>query len=128
MIRTLCLAALLVICTPAFLAAQEDGEFCPQGRTQLDMNLCAGEELARADSLLNLRYQEVLRVIEEHRVEPLREAQRAWIRFRDAECEFEASEVAGGSLEPMIQTLCLADLSEKRAKEFARIIAAADGG
>lgn len=122
MLRTLCLAALLVLAMPTFVAAQEGEEFCPNGRTQLDMNDCAGEELARADSLLNERYQQVLRTLEQHRVEPLRAAQRAWIRFRDAECEFQASEVAGGSMEPMVQTLCVARISRKRAEELERML------
>jgi uncharacterized protein YecT (DUF1311 family) len=123
MIRTLCLAALLAVCAPALLAAQEDEEFCPEGRTQLEMNICAGDELARADTLLNERYQRLLQAIEPHRVEPLRAAQRAWIRFRDAECGLEASEFQGGSMMPMVDTLCHAHLSRKRAEELERMLA-----
>jgi uncharacterized protein YecT (DUF1311 family) len=122
MIRALCLASLLAVCTPALLAAQQDEEFCPEGRTQLDMNICAGDELARADTLLNERYQRLLQAIEPHRVEPLRAAQRAWIRFRDAECDFEASEFEGGSMMPMIDTLCRAHLSRKRAEELQAML------
>jgi uncharacterized protein YecT (DUF1311 family) len=124
MIRTLCLAALVLAGTPALLAAQDDEEFCPDGRTQYEMNACAAEKLARADSLLNHSYQQLLRVIEPDRVDALREAQRAWIRFRDAECEFQASEVGGGSLQPMVEALCLADLTEKRAEEFEDMLSA----
>jgi uncharacterized protein YecT (DUF1311 family) len=120
-LRTLCIAAFLLAGTPALLAGQDD-EFCPDGRTQQEMNSCAADELARADTALNAAYQEVLRVVEPHRVEPLRAAQRAWIRFRDAECEFEASEFAGGSMEPMMHTLCLAHLTRRRTEEFDSIL------
>ena len=129
MIRTLCLAALLLACTPALLAAQDEGaeaEFCPKGRTQLAMNNCAAAELARADTLLNERYQQLLRTMEPERVEALRAAQRAWIRFRDAECDFQASEVAGGSMERMVHALCLAHLTRKRADEF-QVLLVVDG-
>lgn len=126
MIRTLCFAALLAA-APAFLAAQEDAEFCPEGRTQLQMNSCAADELARADTALNEAYQVVLEELEPERVELLRTAQRAWIRFRDAECELEASEFAGGSLEPMIHTLCLAHLTRKRAEALEAMLSEEDG-
>ena len=121
-IRSLFFTAILLAGAPAMLAAQEDEEFCPEGRTQLEMNSCAADELARADTVLNASYQELLRVVEPHRVEAFRAAQRAWIRFRDAECEFEASEFAGGSMEPMIHTLCLAHLTRERTKEFDSIL------
>lgn len=124
MIRILCLAALLAALGPACLAAQQEEAFCPEGRTQLDMNACAAEELAQADSLLNENYQALLRTLEPERVQALREAQRAWIRFRDAECEFQVSEVAGGSIAPSVHALCLAHLSEQRAAQFAGILAA----
>jgi uncharacterized protein YecT (DUF1311 family) len=127
MIRTLCLAALLLAGAPALLKAQEK-EFCPEGRTQLDMTYCAGEELARADSLLNANYQALVRTLEPHRVRALREAQRAWIRFRDAECAFQESEVRGGSMAPMVYALCEAELSEARAEEFARLLNPVDSG
>ena len=126
MIRTLCLAALLFVAAPALLAAQKK-EFCPEGRTQLDMTYCAGEELARADSMLNANYQRLVRTLEPHRVQALREAQRAWIRFRDAECAFQESAVTGGSMAPMVHALCEAELSTERAKEFARLLSPDDG-
>lgn len=124
MIRTLCLAVLLAAGTPAWLAAQTtDGAgFCSQGRTQLDMNACAAAEHARADTLLNRNYQALLRFVEPGRVQPLRQAQRAWIRFRDAECEFQASQAAGGSIRPMVHALCLARLTEERAEEFGELL------
>lgn len=127
MIRTLCLAVLLLAGAPALLGAQEK-EFCPEGRTQLDMTYCAGEELARADSALNANYQALVRTLEPHRVEALREAQRAWIRFRDAECAFQESEVTGGSMAPMVHALCAAQLTDERAMEFARLLSRPDDG
>lgn len=122
MIRTFCIAALL-LAAPAVLGAQER-EFCPEGRTQADLTACAAEELARADTRLNERYQQLLRELapEPNRVEALREAQRAWIRFRDAECDYEASAFEGGSMQPMVDALCVAQLTQDRADDFQRMI------
>lgn len=122
MIRTLRLTALLLL-VPTMLAAQDDDEeFCPKGRTQLDMNACAADEWAVADSVLNDTYQAVIRIIEPERVEALREAQRAWVRFRDAECEFQASQFGGGSIVPMVELLCRADLTRKRIADFDAVL------
>jgi uncharacterized protein YecT (DUF1311 family) len=123
MIRALFLATLLAVYSPAFLAAQDVEEFCPGTRTQLDYNDCLAEAAAKADSLLNDRYQKVLRKVGEDRVELLRAAQRAWIRFRDAECPFRASAMAGGSGERSLVSLCVARLSRQRVEEFDRILA-----
>jgi uncharacterized protein YecT (DUF1311 family) len=127
MIRTLSLAALLLSGTPALLAAQRGGDPCPDARTQFDMNACAAGQLARADTVLNERYQRLLRALadEPGRVERLRVAQRAWIRFRDAHCDFEASQFEGGSMKPMTDSLCRAGLTEERAEALARMMQAA---
>ncbi len=122
MIRTLCIAALLMA-APARLAAQPAEDPCPDARTQAAMNQCAGQTLARADTLLNDTYQRVLRTIPPRRVEALRVAQRAWIRFRDAECAFAGAEYAGGSMEPMVRALCLARLTEERTEQLAALLA-----
>lgn len=129
MIRLLCVT-LPLLAAPAVLAAQDDDpEFCPKGRTQLDMNACAADEWAVADSILNDTYQAVIRIIEPERVDALREAQRAWVRFRDAECEFQASQFGGGSIAPMIELLCRADLTRKRIADFDAVLnEGADGG
>jgi uncharacterized protein YecT (DUF1311 family) len=127
MIRILCIAALL-LAAPAALAAQDDDR-CPNARTQAAMNECAGDELARADSVLNERYRQLLRVFaaEPERLARLRAAQRAWIPFRDAHCEFVASEFEGGTMQPMIDALCTADLTAQRADELAEILRLATG-
>lgn len=120
MIRTLLLAALLLAGTPALLAAQQDA--CAEPRTQTDMNVCAARDYARADSLLNVRYQTLVRTMPATQLQRLRTAQRAWIRFRDAECAYQAAEFEGGSMQPSIRSGCLAGLTEKRVADLERII------
>lgn len=122
MIRTLCLAALLLAAAPALLAAQEGKDGCASPRTQHAMNVCAAREHARADSTLNARYQDLVRNMPAAQLELLRTAQRAWIRFRDAECEHQASIYEGGSMQPMVRSSCLARLTEQRAEDLQRII------
>jgi uncharacterized protein YecT (DUF1311 family) len=46
--------------------------------------------------------------------ESLREAQRAWVTFRDLACEVESLVAEGGSMQPMIYSACLTTLTEER--------------
>ena len=91
---------------------------CGQATTQAAMNACAAARMRAADSGLNAAYGAVL-----HRLAPaaqtrLREAERAWVAFRDAECAFRASGSDGGSAAAMVATDCRRELTEARAKSL----------
>ena len=130
MIRILRLAALLLACIPATLAAQDDHPSCDEARTQADMTMCAAMAYARADTALNQTYRQVLDGIDSARKETLREAQRAWIRMRDADCELENAEFEGGSIHPMLFALCQAHATRLRTGQLRQLVAsdAEDGG
>ena len=49
-------------------------------------------------------------------------AQRGWIAYRDGQCELAGFEARGGSMEPMLVSGCLADLTRKRTKELKEFI------
>lgn len=129
MIRVLRLAALLA-CIPAALVAQDNHSSCDDARTQTDMNRCAAMAYARADTALNQTYQQVLQSTESARQETLREAQRAWIRMRDADCELENAEFEGGSIHPMLFALCQAHATRLRTGQLRQLLASdgEDGG
>ena len=64
-----------------------------------------GEAYARWDKELNRVYGELLTILKEPDKNRLKEAQRAWIKFRDAEVEWLWSEAMygqGGTLAPII--------------------------
>lgn len=84
---------------------------CP-GKTQMEMNACAGIAYEQADKLLNQVYRKLDRTAE------LVAAQRAWIVFRDAECTYQASIYEGGSMQPMAYAGCLQSLTEDRIKQL----------
>jgi uncharacterized protein YecT (DUF1311 family) len=107
----------------------DDKPDCIDPQTQMEMTFCAGVDYQEADAALNALWPDVLaaaRLNDEYvgdmarergvptTVEALRDAQRAWIRFRDAQCEFEAYEVFGGTMQPMVGSLCLARLTRER--------------
>ncbi|WP_420126371.1 lysozyme inhibitor LprI family protein [Longimicrobium sp.] len=127
MIRTLCVATLLAACAPAVLRAQDDAPSCEEPRTQTDMNICAGIAFQAADSVLNQVYPRVIAGLDSARVPLLREAQRQWIRLRDADCALEAAEFEGGSMQPMIHSFCRADRTRERVVYLRTLLAAETG-
>jgi uncharacterized protein YecT (DUF1311 family) len=48
----------------------------------------------------------------------LREAQRAWVSFRDAQCRLESFEARGGSMQPMLDSGCRAAVTRARTAEL----------
>lgn len=87
---------------------------CKNPQNQAEMNACAGLSYQNADKKLNQVYQQVRSKLQGANREKLTEAQLAWIKFRDGNCAFARTEVEGGSMEPMIFSGCLADITKKR--------------
>lgn len=90
---------------------------CLAEQRQWALTSCADSAYHKADADLTRTYRLVLaRLAGTDRVK-LRLAQRAWLRFRDAQCTFEAAAYDGGSMQPMIQALCLERLTRTRERQ-----------
>jgi uncharacterized protein YecT (DUF1311 family) len=91
-----------------------------KAETQYELDACAGSMAKAADARLNKSYRELMCYLnmDDYKDEraQLVAAQRAWLAFRDADCAWQGS--GGGSISPMNQALCLAGLSDARAKEL----------
>lgn len=86
------------------------------------MNACAHQDFEKADKALNEAYAAVIAL---HRNDPeaiglLRSAQRSWIKFRDAECEFQTIDSKGGSIRPLLRSQCLTERTEARTKQLRK--------
>jgi uncharacterized protein YecT (DUF1311 family) len=117
-------AALIALMLPAAHADE-----CEDAEDQATMTACAEQAYEASDSELNTLYREI-----EHRLgddpetrELLIESERAWVAFRDAECTFAASAVAGGSVYPMVSAMCLDDLTQKRIEAFRQYLDCEEG-
>lgn len=69
------------------------------------------EALRDADIVLNEAYKEVMAECDETQREALRQAQRVWIRYRDACVTVEGSLYEGGSFQPVVKLQCALDLT-----------------
>ena len=129
------IVALLIAAAPVAALADDPQETACYAAdySQQSMNRCAGEAYQRADANLNRLWAERIadarecdrspdcgRTEQDQRSEEeiLQRAQRAWIQFRDAQCEFEGLEGRGGSIEPMIVAQCLARLTRERIQQL----------
>lgn len=117
------LALVLCIWTPFLpmpLAAQEPQINCQNAMTQYEMNVCAGQDFQAADGDLNATYQLAMNEWfggrETAHGQALLAAQRAWLAYRDAHCSAEAALFEGGSMQPMIYSFCLAELTRARTE------------
>lgn len=48
----------------------------------------------------------------------LRDAQRAWIPYRDQACEVESTVMRGGTMQPLLRWVCMARLTRERTKDL----------
>jgi uncharacterized protein YecT (DUF1311 family) len=109
-------------------AAAEDDVDCNNAMAQQDMNYCAYKDYEAADAELNAVWKDARKVAKELDAElsddlkgadkALLAAQRAWIAYRDSQCELAGFEARGGSMEPMLVSGCLADLTRKRTSQL----------
>lgn len=123
----LTLAASLFMAMTALPASTQSAD-CNTALTQNAMTRCAEQAWMAADGDLNAAYREArdaMRRIDARLDGPdkgaetsLREAQRAWIAFRDATCAAEGWAMKGGSAEPMLVYFCRARVTEARAAEL----------
>jgi uncharacterized protein YecT (DUF1311 family) len=107
-------------------AAQEVD--CANAMAQADLNQCAYQDWEAADAALNDAYQEAMALLqdwdanlpeeEQGGAEALKEAQRAWITFRDKACEAEGFAMKGGSAEPLLVYGCMRLLTEERTNHL----------
>lgn len=119
-----CAVPLLMSASTARAVDCKDG-----GITQFDMDVCAGRKAAAAEAEMNRKLTAILGCLESSpgSETPLLDAQRAWTTFRAAECRFQASASEGGSVQPMIVRLCIADVTERRAKELDYYLTCREG-
>ena len=82
---------------------------------------------AKADAQLNANYKALLSALGPDDQQRLRDAQRAWIAFRDKECSFRAQGTSGGSASALANANCIAERSQQRADALKRELNCPEG-
>jgi uncharacterized protein YecT (DUF1311 family) len=119
--RTLTIVLLLVAMP---LVAWAGGD-CKDPRVRYEDIACASEALNNADKQLNESYRALFASMDEEGKAKLKEAQRAWIQFRDTDTALAYKNSGeGGSLGGLIATNHKLELTLDRArqlKEFSNV-------
>jgi uncharacterized protein YecT (DUF1311 family) len=112
MLKKLCASTLLFLFGIPALAN------CLDLKTQADMNACAAAEFTKADAKLNAAYKKLVPLLDAKQKAEVKAIQLAWIKFKEANCKFESSSAEGGSMQPLLRSTCLTNLTESRTKDL----------
>lgn len=110
------IAILPSLSQPEQLLAQKVN--CNSPQTTVDMTICADREYQTADRKLNQIYQQLQAKLSRNQKQRMTNAQLAWIKFRDANCDYERGQFEGGTIANPTGISCLADMTKKRTKEL----------
>ena len=118
-------ASALFLATSTALLAASETDMSKQYTTCMDkangvnpdMIDCIMAEAKQQDARLNENYKRLMSKLSEERKKALLEAQRAWIRFRDANCTFW-DDPAGGQSAAVTAKECILTTTADRASEL----------
>jgi uncharacterized protein YecT (DUF1311 family) len=107
-------------------ASAKAGNPCNAANTEVEMYECLNSELKKSDTELNHAYKTLIARYKENGAPPdlkiesqdvyLKKAQIAWLKQRDASCDFETYESITGSGFGTIYTACLLEQTQKRVE------------
>jgi uncharacterized protein YecT (DUF1311 family) len=124
MIRLVALAALLVVASPAW--AQFPA--CSAEMSQPEINDCSHREYVKTDARLNRLYVQLKNKLTDPKTQQaLVAAEKAWIAYRDSQCDFETIGSIGGSIRPLELAECLNNKTLAHIAELQRQLDCPEG-
>lgn len=110
-----------------WIAPQVWADDCANAMDQSSLNQCASADYAVQDKRLNQLYGDYRKRLDDGQKQQLKDAQLAWVKYRDLACAFESSAVEGGSAYPMVMNGCLSAKTSSRADELEQLSACEEG-
>lgn len=89
---------------------------CKKASDQNSLNRCADLSYQAADKKLNETYGKLLAKVSPQGKPRLQKAERAWVAYRDAQCDFLSSSAGPYSAQPMIHSSCLSRLTQAQTR------------
>ena len=107
--------ALLIAALVAFPTSHANAQ------SQAEMNRQAAKDFHKADAELNSTYAALMaKLPDAESKQKLKESQRAWLAFRDAEAAFQADGERGGSMAPLIYSTTASELTQARIEALRK--------
>lgn len=95
---------------------------CANAVTTPDMNECAAREQKVVEAKLNRTYQQLLKDLNDPdsagTKKKLVAAQRAWVKFREADCAAVYEHHSGGTIRNLVYSGCMRGRAEQRITEL----------
>ena len=88
------------------------------GGVTAEMHACISAEHTRQDQQLNRNYKALMAELTPERKKQLQTAQRLWLQYRDANCQFYA-DPDGGTMAGIAAADCVLQMTASRARELA---------
>lgn len=120
-----CSCLLPILLTTASVRAEHlSGKWNCEGM-QTEMNACAAARFEHADDELNVLYRrQIDRLRKASTKARLRQAQRAWIAFRDKSCVYQTGpQEKSGSIWPLEHFACMERETKQRALDMKQYLA-----
>ncbi|WP_310542834.1 lysozyme inhibitor LprI family protein [Phenylobacterium sp.] len=120
--KVLLIAALLALPVSSQAAAPKSAlDRCldsPAGGSTMGQIQCIGDAVAIQDARLNKNYAKAMKGLTLEQQASLRAAQRAWIAFKQADCQ-SLQDDAWGTMSRVTANMCVLDRTTERADELA---------
>jgi uncharacterized protein YecT (DUF1311 family) len=91
---------------------------CDQVVENDKLTACLAGEFSRADTLLNKAYNSLRNRLDKNGKDLLKSGQRAWLTYRDKDCELQASAASGGQAYEPMYISCQTEKTLSRIKEL----------
>ncbi|MFT0517632.1 lysozyme inhibitor LprI family protein [Pseudomonas faucium] len=85
------------------------------------MSGCIQAETQLQDGRLNRVYKQLMGRLDSTQQKSLRDVQRQWVGYRDANCRFHV-QASGGTLAQLEGGMCVLDMTRERAAELERVL------
>ena len=100
----------------AFAQRRAADDPCRDPQSQAEMNMCSAKRFKAADAELSRVYNRLVTKVGGN--EKLKAAEISWLKYRDDNCDYEASLYEGGSIKPLIYSSCMERMTKARTAEL----------
>jgi len=91
---------------------------CDKIAAQDALERCLQKEFDRADQQLNHSYNALRKRLDKDAQEMLKKAQRAWLAYRDSDCDFQSLASGNGPVSGQLYTDCRTEKTRRRIEEL----------
>lgn len=112
---------LLLLLAPSAAPAREQTEedpCAPEAQRSSQLMACAEREFKQASAELTRARAGLYADLEPPSRVKMRVTERAWLKYRQANCDAEASIYEGGTIQPLIRLRCMVRVTRERTAEL----------